>query len=137
MSQINVTRREFARAYRAHKNAIKRLDSTQYGPYHLLLFYAVECGIKTVLLREFNADCFDSLSDEAKIGHDIKSGLRILRIDSTFSLKDLTKKRDSNRKYPPGQLNQAFRYGVHLNKNELMQFIQTMKEILDWLEKEI
>lgn len=68
---LSVTRREFERAYRAHLAKCAVVGGTSE---RLLLFYAVECGLKALVLQSRKADDSSKLPSGFQIGHDLREG---------------------------------------------------------------
>lgn len=56
---IQFTRREIEKAWR--ENLLASSSKTpRTNPHRLLLFYAVECGLKAILMRRRQRDCTDA-----------------------------------------------------------------------------
>jgi len=65
---IQFTRREIEKAWRENLSASSS-KTPRTNPHRLLLFYAVECGLKAILMRRRQRDCTDA--SIAEFGHDI------------------------------------------------------------------
>ena len=50
-SRINITRREFQDSYRRHYKMYKETTGNEKSR-RLLLFYSVECGLKSLLMKD-------------------------------------------------------------------------------------
>jgi len=58
VKMIPFTQREMSRAYRQAKEAAK--VNVRTNAHRLLLFYAVECGLKVAYMRQQNISIFDA-----------------------------------------------------------------------------
>ena len=61
-NRINVTRREFQDSYRRHFKMYKETagnDKTR----RLILFYSVECGLKSLLMKDLGKDTYEEFSE--------------------------------------------------------------------------
>lgn len=141
MSRISVTRRELQRAYRSHCIACNAIDKRKCKPtYLVMLFYAVECGLKAIWLKrngkEETASCgkqFDSF------GHNINIMLSQLRVHKKLHLPNKSRVvnpgRRSARDVYSEQLNQAWRYGCQLDNDEI--FEEKLVNLITWIRGEL
>ena len=70
MSTIPFTDRELKRAWRELSVAAITSNNLRTNPQRLLLFYAVECGLKAAWLKRKRKTLFDD-ADIDEIGHDL------------------------------------------------------------------
>jgi len=88
MSAVPFTDRELMRAWRELSAvAMPPLGSTRKNPHRLLLFYAVECGLKAVWLKRQNRALFDR-EDIDRTGHNLRQVLKELKVGSNLSLPE-------------------------------------------------
>ncbi|EQD39132.1 hypothetical protein B1A_17001, partial [mine drainage metagenome] len=80
MSAIPFTDRELKRAWRELSTiATPVAGSFCMNPHRLLLFYAVECGLKAVWLKRQNRNLFNR-EDIKSTGHDLRLVLKELKV---------------------------------------------------------
>lgn len=137
---IPFTDRELRRAWRENLEASQNNNRSE-NPKSLLLFYATECGLKAVVLKNDG----NSLTDESSIikdaGHNLKELMRYLRIDGQFKLprhlklKSIQRKgRKQERGADIKDLNQVWRYGGELDVEINQEIEKKLTEINDWIK---
>ncbi len=144
---IPFTDREMEKAWRENKSVYDSSDKTQRKNAHrLLLFYAVECGLKAILMRRQQKRRTDLCQEILECQHNVNKLLDYLRSGSSLKLpiqlnmpKIRSKSGYDERKFTPGDLNQMWRYGgccladgitdEHLEKKLL--------EIANWIDGEL
>ena len=127
---------ELSKAYRLHS---KNAENGASASHYLLRFYAVECGLKSVYLREKRINRTDAIVDQHLRGsHDlirwaveVNVPAHIIGRHSSFQLQ-----RDSSR-LNIDQAHQAWRYGVRLEPVDENAVNQLMCNIQQWLEEKI
>lgn len=140
---ISFTDRELRKAWRENLEASQNNNRTK-NPKNLLLFYATECGLKAVVLKNDG----NSLTDESSIikdaGHNLKELMRYLHIDGQFKLPrylELNSVRRKGKKQERGaairDLNQVWRYGGKLPLEINEQIEEKLTEINDWIKENL
>ena len=125
---------ELKKAFRQHKNCSE--ECTAPSSY-LLLFYAVECGIKSILYRDSKLK--DHASDKQLYqSHDLIALVKELKlptsmtnVNTTFHLK---KDRQS---WEIRRAHEAWRYGVVIDKNDETQLVNWLKQVAKWIKENI
>jgi hypothetical protein len=144
MSAIPFTDRELNRAWRQLSAVSEPIASnSRQNPHRLLLFYAVECGLKYVLLKRQNKTLFDyELIQDT--GHDLRGLLKQLRIGSNLSLPDNLQLMPVNQNGINMQrngginiLHQAWRYGGLCSSPDDQTCENQLQELLKWIKGEI
>ncbi|MFM9486681.1 hypothetical protein [Pseudomonas monachiensis] len=144
MSAIPFTDRELKRAWR-DLSAIASPPSgdMRKNPHRLLLFYAVECGLKAVWLKRQNRSLFDR-ADIEKTGHDLRQVLKELKVGSQFSLPENLQlssvTRGQNQVPRNGDisiLHQAWRYGGVCSAPTDQDCEVQLQKVLDWIQGEL
>jgi hypothetical protein len=130
-----VTRREFERAHKEHSDCHARVDNAQVHSRLLLLAYAVECGLKALIMRRTRAEDTDDLAEDHQIQHDLREALKILRVPATVVLPDHRTQQKTPQSVPPKSLHTAFRYGVRLVEQEKAR--TQLAAILAWVQDEL
>ncbi len=136
-NRINVTRREFQDSYRRHFKMYKETagnDKTR----RLILFYSVECGLKSLLMKDLGKDTYEEFSEccegEKKElrGHNISAMIKALNPSDDFNLKKIYLKRGGS--VLPKQFNELWRYGADVNdEREEERAENTLLKIAEWI----
>jgi len=125
MPDVDAGFSELEQAFKAHSRAAEKGTS----PSHLLLlFYAVECGLKSKILRYQN---FNRISQKGKEieTHDLRDLSLMLRLPASLTNPEASSFRlKSGSSRPIEHAHQAWRYGVAINEED-------QKKLLRWLKK--
>lgn len=144
MSAIPFTDRELTRAWRELSMVAEPLpENSRQNPHRLLLFYAVECGLKAVWLKRQSKTLFEG-ADIQRLGHDLQQVLKDLNVGSNLSLPDsfrlpaasqgsatLTR----NGKF--GDVHQVWRYGGKCLAPTDQDCEQQLLKVLNWIHGEL
>lgn len=144
MSAIPFTDRELTRAWRELSSiAMPTAGSTRKNPHRLLLFYAVECGLKAVWLKRQNRSVFDR-EDIDKTGHNLRQVLKELKVGAELSLpQDLQLQPvTQNGVLQPRNgdisiLHQAWRYGGKCSVPTDNYCEHQLEQVLNWIQGEL
>lgn len=143
MSAIPFTDRELKRAWRELSAAALPPDSIRRNPHRLLLFYAVECGLKVVWLKYKSRTLFDR-EDISQTGHDLRQILKELNVGSQLSLPGLlqlpTVTRGQSQVRRTGDisiLHQAWRYGGQCTSPTDQDCAVQLQKVLEWIQGEL
>lgn len=142
MAKIPFTNRELVRAWRNSISVSKSEERT--NPHRLLLFYAIECGLKAAYLKKINKTVIDSQIAQ-EFSHDINKLCEKLSINSSFMLPQSLRMRDCKvdskdviRTCSSSEINQIWRYGGTLDGAENDVFLEMKLEKLnEIIEKEL
>ncbi|MGD9662246.1 MAG: hypothetical protein AB7U63_13315 [Porticoccaceae bacterium] len=144
MSAIPFTDRELTRAWRELSAVATPLaGKTRQNPHRLLLFYAVECGLKAVWLKRQGRTLFDG-ADINKTGHDLRQVLKELNVGTSLTLPEAFKLPMATQGQTPlprngkfGDLHQAWRYGgkCELPSDQVCE--QQLEKVLNWIQREL
>ncbi|MBF0273398.1 MAG: hypothetical protein HQL98_15220 [Magnetococcales bacterium] len=142
MSTIPFTDRELKKAWRELSSIVNPATAGERkNPHRLLLFYAVECGLKVVWLKRQNCTLFDQKAI-TETGHDLRRLLTKLRVDNRISLpRDLQLQPvDSGRTPRQGDitiLHQAWRYGGECRAPTDLECEAKLLKVLEWIQGEL
>ena len=144
MSAIPFTDRELTRAWRELSVvALLPAISDRQNPHRLLLFYAVECGLKAVWLKRQRRTLFEG-ADIHQTGHDLQQLLKNLKVGSalslpeSFQLPDTSQGADSlQRKGKFGDLHLVWRYGGKCQAPTDKDCEQQLLKVLAWIQGEL
>lgn len=142
MSALPFTVRELSRAWRELSEAATPTGNRK-NAHRLLMFYAVECGLKAIWLKRQNRTLFNK-SDIERTGHDLRTIVKELRLSSEYSLPEhyqLEPAKNSTENIPRNGdisiLHQAWRYGGQcITPNDIMCETK-LSALLIWIRKEI
>lgn len=116
MVAVTFTDREMQRAWQTNLQA--SMHSARSNAHRLLLFYAIECGLKAVLMKRRSLTCTDRCKEFSEAQHDINKLLDILsagqalKLPNQFNMSPVNDKGSKHdRKLNPGKINQMWRYG--------------------------
>jgi hypothetical protein len=146
------TDREMQRAWQSNLKA--SIQDTRSNSHRLLLFYAVECGLKAVLMKRGSVTCTRYCKEINKCQHDINKLLdalgagQKLKLPSRFNMNSINERGSKQeRKLDPGKINQMWRYGgkvidaidesgnsVSLTDEHLEE---RLTEISRWIQREL
>ena len=102
----------------------------------MLLFYAVDAGLKAVLMRRMNVADTNQLGESYNFGHDLNQDLDHLRvghlkIPSSNILAKTTRPVESKR------INEVWRYGARLQPQDETSVVSRLRDIITWIEQEM
>lgn len=135
------TYREIERAWR--QNLRVSTVETRENPHRLLLFYAVECGLKAVIMKREESTRTDHCSTLSEFGHNINALLDHLRAGKELRLsKEVSMKQIEDPTTPrpvkPKEFNQMWRYGGKTeNKPSDTDIEDQLLRIVAWIEAEL
>jgi hypothetical protein len=141
---IPFTDREIEKAWRENKSASEKTPRS--NAHRLLLFYAVECGLKAVLMRRQQKNRSDLCTDISECQHDVNKLLDCLyageklKLPAQLSMQPLKgKKINDERKFTPGDINQMWRYGGCCATGNItdQDLEKKLLEIVNWIDGEL
>lgn len=150
MCAIPFTDREMKAAWRNLSKAAKPGVGERENPHRLLLFYAVECGLKAVWLKRQCRTLFDGDSIKGT-GHNLHQILKCLRVDpkllppEDFVLGQVNSKLGQvkgdqvllDRKGKFGDLHQVWRYGGACESPSDRDCELHLEKVLNWIQGEL
>ena len=137
MSAMPFTDRELRRAWRELSAvAMPPADSVRLNPHRLLLFYAVECGLKAVWLKHQGRTLFDA-GDIEKTGHNLRHALKELNVGAGLSLPEALQLEKPVRHGRLGDLHQVWRYGGQCKSPTDHDCEQQLQKVLEWIQGEL
>lgn len=136
---IPATRKQLIKSFWRHWAIYCASDSNRNTSHLLLLFYAAECGLKSILLEKIKRNSTESFSNHAelsvissgKYGHDINRMLDFLKL-SKFYIPNVN---FENTSIPVFDLHTVWRYGIEIPKNIEYEVESKLKRICDWIKE--
>ncbi|MBO9493427.1 hypothetical protein J7438_04915 [Thalassotalea sp. G20_0] len=140
MSKIEITQREMDRAFRSHHAATQQLPSSVNPSKLVCLFYAVECGLKSLIMKQERHQTTNGIEIH-NFKHDINKMLEYLKSGAELRLPTkrihLAGKSDVSRDTFQSELNQVWRYGADINdKGDHTRITTTLENICAWIKEQ-
>ena len=142
--KINITRSEFRKSFQNHYTMYVNTDEGMPERTRcLILFYAVECGLKSLILKNIGKNTYQEMQEYYDLcgkkmhGHDLKEMTREVGIETAYPLKSI--KLDKDRHIKPKQYNELWRYGaaVEDEEEEEKREEKTLLRIAGWIRQRI
>lgn len=141
--KINITRSEFRRSFQNHYIMYTNTeDGMPERTRRLILFYAVECGLKSLILKNIGKNTYQEMQEYYDMcgkkipGHDLKEMTKEVGIEASYPLKSI--KLDKSRYVKPKQYNELWRYGATVeDEAEEKREEKTLLQIADWIRQRI
>ena len=139
---INVKRHELKNSFFEHYKNSEVAKGERKNSHRLLLFYAVECGLKVLLLMKISKNTTADIQEfkgigyklSGKNGHNIKEILKLLGF-TQFRLPSLNCK---NGDFAACQeYNQIWRYGAECDTNVESRILEELDEIAQLIARRI
>lgn len=139
-NMIHVGPSELRQSFHAHVQVVQA-QSNKSGSSHLLMFYAAECGLKSIWLRRNNLTGTDRIQDQTlltKDGHNFAIWIKKLRIPPTIGDKipDFRLARGGS-SWDVGKAHQAWRYGVRMNSQDEKAVVEWLENLCSWIKENI
>ena len=128
---LDVTRRELEKAYHRHRD---HYEGCLSHPHRLLLVYCVECGLKALLMQLHRVDRYNDLPPQSQVNHDLRAALMLLGAPGSLSIRQTTTthNRAPQQCVTPGELHQAFRYGIPIEPET--EIVGDLRAVVTWIE---
>lgn len=140
MAQIPFTDRELKRALHDLSEFSVPRAGGRKSPHRLLMFYAVECGLKAVWLKRQRRSLFEH-DDIQQTGHDLRQILKSLGVGAALGLPKVVQLKPlsngSERKGDISILHQAWRYGGVCKTPSDAELEAQLEKVLDWIRGEL
>jgi hypothetical protein len=131
---LRASRRELERAYRSHKRLAASQDAPQGFSNHLLVAYAVECGLKAALMRRRRVEDTAQLGS-MNFGHDLREFLKNLNVPANLSVSDGLTDQQEPQTIQPKQIHEALRYGISFQQGVRVE--TELCAVMEWLRGEL
>ena len=136
-NRIPVGRTELEKAFRKHY----QVGQGGASPSHiLLLFYAVECGLKSLYLSKENLRTTEDITDQdlVKDGHNLMAWSKALKLPATYLPgyeNNNFRLRKDGKQWPTSKAHQAWRYGALINCEDEKWLIDWLKNVCEQLKE--
>ncbi|MFZ3149738.1 MAG: hypothetical protein WA137_11965, partial [Methanothrix sp.] len=125
---------QFKRAFNHHHYLYKSGESCSH---YLLLFYAIECGLKSIYYWKISRSIImEDVND--KSGHDLFLWAKAIRLPRYVTGKEpkFRLKGEPN-KNAVSLAHQAWRYGVQIEREDEILLVAWLKKVDEWIEENI
>ncbi len=138
MSKLHVSRRELWKGFHALRRVIEHHDTTQAPRPDvdalLLGIYALECGLKLLLLQRRGVHSTAALDDDdAFFTHDLNHLLSAAGHRARFRTEKA--ERPAGAPVAPRQLHELYRYGGRLSQAAERQLSATLVDLFQFIEE--
>ena len=131
---IHVSLQQLRNAFQAHLlcDGVK-VPTSRY----LLLFYAVECGLKMTYLRKRNLLSTDKIPVAAFHGHDLTAWVKELQIPAkSISGKSRFRHKPSDVPQDITQVHQVWRYGAKMVTEDEADVVKWLNSVASWIKEQ-
>lgn len=131
---VDVGVRDLIRSYSQLRSESAKCGSVSN---HLLLFYAVECGLKAAVLgkRGRSARSTAELSPELR-SHDLRRLVKELNLPGPEFSSQCQRRHDPDAVVSHQEIHQAWRYGALLDAADEESFVKALTDLSEWCRKE-
>lgn len=129
-AKIHVSNRQLRDAFRRH-HASGRNGADMADAHLLLLVYAVECGLKELLLRRRGIKNTSKL-DRDDLTHDLDDLLKLLGQTPRFHGVKL---QEPDEDVPAQRIHEALRYGRRLLRGSREKLLHAIREVTVYIEE--
>ena len=129
--------RGLKQAFNAHKVASQE---TKGISSYLLLFYAAECGMKSVWLKRNNLRTTNDIADSTLLspdGHNLNRWKKGLRISASIGNAPAFSLAGGGADLEVAKAHQAWRYGIRMNADKEKELVEWLEKIYNWIEEVI
>jgi len=131
---VHVTQKEIQKAFRNHKSVVDISGNLGCRTSKMVLFYAVECGLKALYMRENRLRRTDQENSLKESVFSFKHDLNRLLVKMNMNIKVPKAVAKDNSQIEPKEIHEAWRYGKELDKQKEQRCIERLKDILRELE---
>ncbi|RLC10593.1 MAG: hypothetical protein DRI57_20150 [Deltaproteobacteria bacterium] len=138
---VHVTRREIEKSFRKHKSFVRHLN--QSGRYaspqrKMILFYAVECGLKSLYMKRKCLQRTDQKDSNNKSVSDFSHNLnRLLKKLNLIQHKLPDVMAVDSISIPAKSLHEAWRYGKELDAYDERKYEEKLQKIMQIIDREL
>lgn len=143
-NQINITRREFQESCKYHYQLYKKTENgISPRTKRLILFYSVECGLKSLIMKNIGKNTYEELKTFSEEngkgihGHDLKAMTKEVGIEHEYPLKKI-RLANGGGDVLPKRYNELWRYGASIvDESEEIREEETLVKIAEWIGKRL
>jgi hypothetical protein len=134
---VHVTLKEVEKAFNQHRQAFESSGNAISNTQRMVLFYAVECGLKAYFMKKKDIRSTNPRSYSKKnvfeFNHDLNGLITELNINPTVPCAQAM----DNSQIESAELHEAWRYGKELNKQKETKCVESLTRILNELKEKL
>lgn len=141
---IHASDSDLRQAFHKHYSAVRE---TKESCSYLLLFYSVECGLKSILMRRRKAISTAQIRDQSLLSHNFAPLIKELRLPRSVvgdightddrsqpKLPNFRLHRDSS-SWEMSEAHQAWRYSVRVNSEDQTILVEWLEKVCTWIKE--
>lgn len=125
-------------AFHVHFNGYSKIQGICS---YLLLFYAAECGLKSIWLKQNKLRTTNKIADRqmlSKYGHNLNIWIKEIKIPANQVKKPPHFRLSSdNSTLDLAQAHQVWRYGIPIQSQDEQELIEWLKNLCYWIKENI
>jgi len=135
---LHISRKEMEKAFRYHQNFFDNSKNESHRNIRMMvLFYAVECGLKALYMRQNNLERTNQTNHNNQSIENIRHNLNILLDRMKIKLQVPKITTENNTQVEHEDLHTAWRYGKKLHRQKEQKCIDTLIKILSQLKNHL
>lgn len=139
MARIPAGYSNLRKSFKKHSQEMKKCDD---GPSsYLLYFYAIECGLKYLLVRYSSCQRTDEFDKDHPIHtHNLGKIIKKLKVSRSIVSEDpqhFRLRSDKDKNYGIHECHQAWRYGISIKTQDEESIIKYFDKIAEWIRRKI
>ncbi len=141
---IHASESDLRHAFHKHHSAVQE---TKEACSYLLLFYSVECGLKSILMKRNRLTSTAQIQDQTLLSHNFAPLIKELRLPRSV-VGDIGHTNDKSQpKIPSFRLDrdrsswemskahQAWRYGIRVNSQDQKILVEWLEKVCNWIKE--
>ncbi len=129
-AKLHVGGKILEKAFNRHRQVGEAEDTDSHL---LLLIYAIECGLKRILLHKRGVHTTERL-EEDDFTHDLDSLLKTLGVNKSFGQSTIDEPKGNA---APWRIHEALRYGARFSNPSRMRIINVARDVISWIEENL
>lgn len=142
---IHASESDLRQAFHKHYSAVKE---TKEACSYLLLFYSVECGLKSILLKQQHLRSTAQIQDQTLLSHNFAPLVKELRLPRSIvgeigDTNDKTQPRLPNFRlckdsssWQMSEVHQAWRYGIPVDPQDQEILVEWLENVCNWIKEQ-
>jgi hypothetical protein len=127
-------------AFHSHLSAYEKTRDTFSTSSYLLLFYAAECGMKSVWLKRNNLKTTNDIADSTMLspdGHNLNRWKKELRISASIDNAPAFSLAVGGADLEVAKAHQVWRYGIRMDPDKEKRVVEWLEKVCHWVKEEI
>jgi hypothetical protein len=136
-SKIPAHVRGLRQAFHSHLQTSKQITGTSS---YLLLFYAAECGMKSIWLKRNNLRTTNDISDQtilSRYGHNLDWWKKELKMSASIGKAPHFSQDNDGSDLDIEKAHQVWRYGIRMDSEKEKRVVEWLEKVCHWVKEEI